>query len=190
MALPKNSETARGRYLESLVQKDPEAILQDWPWPTRSDLTLFGGIVTYYNYIDFQLWRTLEVLKAGDLLEHQWKRASHDFSIGEVERAVKSARCWSKEERKRFEELFEFRSLRNLITHFTMRRFPTEDAFVFMSKSARDFKERIGFSPERYMSLTYEMDISDIKERLSKAHHLANWMIQATNNLEEKVDNR
>jgi len=33
--------------------------------------------------------------------------------------------------------------MRNLIAHFAIRRFPNDDAFLFIAKSARDFKKQL-----------------------------------------------
>ncbi len=62
----------------------------------------------------------------------------------DVAEAIQALPCWDDAGRKALAEIEEMRGFRNLAAHFAIRRFPSDDAFLFVAKSARDFKRQFG----------------------------------------------
>jgi hypothetical protein len=81
----------------------------------------------------------------------------------------------------------EFRYFRNLIAHFAIRRFPADDAFVFVAKSARDFKRVFGADPNPGAMLTAVADCEQIRGALNRIEHVQNWLATATPIIEEDL---
>jgi hypothetical protein len=54
----------------------------------------------------------------------------------------------------------EFRKLRNLLGHFAVKRFPAEDALVFVTKSAADYKRVLGAAPDPGVVMTAVADLT------------------------------
>ena len=72
--LPKQVETPRGRYLQSIVEKESAKDLAGWPMLNKSDYALVGGLVVLYSYLDFNLRRVLEVFHHAGLLSEPWAK--------------------------------------------------------------------------------------------------------------------
>jgi hypothetical protein len=68
-----------------------------------------------------------------------------NLEVGEVEKAVRSATIWTDPSgQSALDRLAELRPLRNLVAHFIVRRFPEDDAFLFMTKSTRTISGSLG----------------------------------------------
>jgi hypothetical protein len=78
----------------------------------------------------------------------------------------------------------EFRKLRNLLAHFAVKRFPTEDALVFVTKSAADYKKVLGAEPDPGVVMTAVADIGQIRDVCRMIEEIQHWLSAATNDLE------
>ncbi len=82
------------------------------------------------------------------MLEAPFKGKVRGLSIKRTTDAIMSSQIWSAANRTAFERINERRRLRNLIAHFTAKRFVKEDAFIFMTKSAADFEQVYDRKPD------------------------------------------
>jgi hypothetical protein len=154
MALPKNSETARGIELREILEASGPA-MEGWPMPTKEDYVVIGGIVVLYSYVEFQMRRLIDVFEHAGLLADEWKGKGGNLNFGEVERAVRATPVWAgPDDLGAFDKLAELRPLRNLVAHFVVRRFPDDDAFFFVAKSTKDFTKVFGRAPAAGEALT------------------------------------
>jgi hypothetical protein len=71
------------------------------------------------------------------------------------------------------------------MAHFAVRRFPNEDAFVFITKSAPDFKRVLGYNPEPGMVMTGVVDVAQTRDALKIIDRLLKWLSQATHEVED-----
>src|SRR5262245_10327972 len=55
--LPKNVETPRGRYLQTIVDNASATNFAGWPMLNQTDYVLVGGLVVLYSHIDLDLRR-------------------------------------------------------------------------------------------------------------------------------------
>jgi hypothetical protein len=185
MALPKSIETERTLYLQNLVNASPDAII-NWPTPTRDDHVLVGRLVMLYSYIDFDLRRMIEVLDHAGHLPEKWAGKSEQMSIADVETALETMPDTSPPNATAFAKIREFRKLRNLVAHFAIKRFPNEDALVFMTKSAADYKRALGKKPAPGVVMTGSMDLQQIRNVCGEVERLVSWLCQATHDLENR----
>ena len=70
--------------------------------------------------------------------------------------------------------------MRNLMAHFVVRRFPNDDAFVFVTNSIADFKRVLGVPPEPHMVMAGVADVAHTKQVMKVIQRLLNWLSQAT----------
>lgn len=148
MALPKHSETERGLALQKIVNDAGEGDIFHWPNPTTEDYALFGEIMWLYTGLDFVLRMIAEVMDSQGMLEPPYKGKVTRMSIKRTTDAIMSSPMWQPSHRLAFEHINEGRQLRNLIGHFIAKRFVTEDAFLFMTKSADDYEQVYGQPPK------------------------------------------
>jgi len=188
--LPKNVETPRLRYLQTIVENASATNLAGWPMLDKTDYVLVGGLVVLYSYIDLNLRRVIEVFHHAGLLKEPWKSKVDSLNAGEVADAIQSLSCWDDEGRKALKEIEELRGLRNMVAHFAIRRFPSEDAFIFIAKSARDYKRQFGNDPEPGAILTAIADCEQMCGVLKHVEHVQNWLALATPKLEERLSPR
>jgi hypothetical protein len=185
MALPKSTETERTRYLQNLVNSSPDLII-NWPGPTRDDHVLIGRLVTLYSYIDFDLRRMIEVLDHAKKLPPKWIGKSSQMSIGDVETTLEGMPDTSPANAVALGRIREFRKLRNLVAHFAIKRFPNEDALVFITKSAGDYKRVLGKNPNPGVVMAGSMDLEQIRNVCGEVERLVSWLCQATHDLENR----
>ncbi len=144
MSLPKSSSTPRGEYLQSIVAKTRATDLLSWPQPT-DDYELLGEFIAVYSFIDFNLRRFMEVLDHADVLPQAWKgKKGEKLPISDVDKVIRAMPGWDQKNILALERIERYRGLRNLLAHFAARRFPNDDAYLFVTKSARDYRQQFG----------------------------------------------
>lgn len=185
MALPKSIETERTRYLQNLVNNSPDAVIK-WPTPTRDDHVLVGRIIMLFSYIDFDLRRMIEVLDHANKLPSKWAGKSARMLIGDIETTLQTMPETGHSNAAAFELIQEFRKLRNLLAHFAIKRFPSEDAFVFLTKNADDYKRVLGKKANPGVAMTGSMDVQQIRNVCGELERLASWLCEATHELENQ----
>jgi hypothetical protein len=187
MALPKNLETPRGRYLQNIVDATLESEWADWPAPTKEDYTLIGGLIVMYSYIDLNLRRLAEATDRVGLMPPPWKGKVANLNITDTEKAILSLPEWSEQNIYALNGIVELRGMRNLAAHFAIRRFPAEEAFLFLTKSARDYKREFGGNPEPGMLFTGIVDREQFKGAFKHVEGLQVWLSKATAQAEKML---
>jgi hypothetical protein len=144
--LPRSKPNDRLLALQAKVDACTADDFASWPEPTKDDLSLMGGYILLFNYIDLNLRRMAEILELAGKLPKPLKGGVAALSITDVE-GLLLATDLSDNNRIAFENISEFRGMRNLLAHFAIKRFPQDDAFVLMTKSTRDYRREFGREP-------------------------------------------
>jgi hypothetical protein len=71
-----------------------------------------------------------------------------------------------------------------LIAHFAVRRFPGDDAFLFFTKSDRDFKRLYGRDPGPGTIMTAILECSQLNDGFRHIHELQKWVTKAASEAE------
>jgi hypothetical protein len=175
MALPPSTETPRTLHLRNIVEK-----LEDnpfaWPMPTDEDFAVFGTIIHVYSAIDFLMRYLAECMDARGMLSKSWEGMIAAKTIFVVSKEVQANQMWNESHRIAFERIEYFRRFRNMAAHFVIRRFPDEDAFLFMTKSAADFQRVIGDVPATDKMLFGVIDAEQIKGAIPELKNLNQWL--------------
>jgi len=66
-----------------------------------------------------------------------------------------------------------------LIAHFAVRRFPDDDAYLFFTKSDRDFKRLYGADPDPGTIMTAILECSQLNHGFRHIRDLQNWVTNA-----------
>jgi hypothetical protein len=188
MALPSSSETPRTRHLQDIVEAASAEDVSNWPMLNTKDYELIGAYIVLFSYIEFNIRRVVELFDEKGMLEPPWKGKAPDLRTSDLAAAVQSLECWEEKGRKALEEVEELRKFRNLAAHFAVRRFPNEDAFLFVAKSKRDYRRVFGEDPPPGAALTSVVDCAQIRGALKHVEHVQNWLATATANLERHLD--
>lgn len=183
MALPPSTESERNRRLMNLVTNAAEPII-DWPAPNRDDVVLIGKIVMLYSYIDFDLRRMIEVLDHAQSIPPTWLGKTEKMRLSDIETVLETAPGITPNNALAFRRIKEFRKLRNLLAHFAIKRFPTEDALVFITKDAADYKKVLGAEPDPGVVMTAVAELSQIRDVCRMIEEILHWLSAATNDLE------
>ena len=183
MALPNERSTPELQALQVKLKAATSPEIANWPQPTKDDLVIIGGIVVLYSYIDLNLRRIVEVLELCGRLDMR-KRKMANATITEVERAILSLPDWAPANRFALGQVAENRGIRNLVAHFAVRRFPADNAFVLITKSARDFKREFGYEPEPGEVFTAILQVSQLRELLRSIEGVLKWLSVATKEIE------
>jgi hypothetical protein len=119
---------------------------------------------------------TAEVMDAQELLSKPWKGAIAAQSISVVSREIQSNQMWNESQRIAFGRIDLHRRVRNMLAHFLVRRFPNEDAFVFITKSAADFKQVFGEMPPLENMLFGVTDAAEVYGIVPELKKLLSWL--------------
>ena len=85
---------------------------------------------------------------------------------------------------RRGRRIKEFRKLRNLLAHFAIKRFPTEDALVFVTKDASDYKKVLGAEPDPGLVMAAVAELSQVRDVCRMIEGIQHWLSSATNDIE------
>lgn len=175
MALPKSTETPRTLELQSIVAATHEKELEMWPLAGNADYAVFGQYITLFGYIDLNLRRIVETAAAVGILNENKTKAC-DLKIDKVATAVQSLPGMPAENKKAIGYLKSMRTLRNLLAHFAVKRFPSDDAYCFLTKSAEDFRSAMNVEPEPDVLMTAVVECKEVSRALSELVGLEKWL--------------
>lgn len=183
MALPASTETARTTYLKSIVESAAGQDVMAWPRPNDDDLVLFARIIGFYCGIDFSLRYVVEIMDNSGMLSAPWKGKTAKLNMFKVTKAISSSSIWNENHNVAFEQIELHRRARNLIAHFVVRRFPTEDAYIFMTMSSSDFEQVYGVLPQRDSMLYGVVDAAELRGIVPVLQGLISWCSKLPGNL-------
>jgi hypothetical protein len=187
MALPRNVQTPRNIELQAKVDAAGKS-LAIWPMLTKDDYVLVGGIIVMYSYVEFNLRRLAEVFDHAGLLPAKWKDRAMDLDIGQVEEAVQATPVWAgPDDVEVLKALAALRPSRNLLAHFTIRRFPDDDAFLFVTKNAKDYERVLGKKPANFMSMTAIVERDALLTVLKQTEHILGWVAKVAAEFENRL---
>jgi hypothetical protein len=180
--LPPNAASARNVHLQAILDKvDTHVALGEWPKLSEQDQFNIGRIVVLYNFVEFNLRRMLEAWEEAGLLRVEIKGKARDLRIGQVETTVQAMFPWPENQRHALRRLAEIRNLRNLVAHFAAKRFPDENAFLFIAKSEADFKRQFPSTPSAAnVTLTAILDGPVLPGCVQEVEGLQAWLATQT----------
>ena len=189
MALPPNTETPRGLELQAKYKATEAAdpSFKDWPMPTQDDFALIGSIVVLFTYVEFDLRRLAEAFDHAGLLPPPWKDRAMDLNIGEVEKAVQAAPAWGgPADVEVLKTLATHRRLRNLVAHFVVRRFPDNEAFLFLTNNSKDFEQVHGEKRAPGEAMTAVVEREQVVDALRGIASIRNWLAKVVIDFEKR----
>jgi len=181
---PKSIDTPCGRHLLNILNTAGES-MKTWEMPRKDDYVLVGGFVVIYSYIDFHLKRLVEALEHTGKITKTKKNKRR--STADIAMAVQSV-DWAPENLAALKQFEEFRGTRNILAHCVIRRFPEDDAFAFLFKSAEDYKEHFGTDPPYGMTMTAVVDRAQLLQILPEIERLQIWLSTATMQFEDQIE--
>jgi hypothetical protein len=188
VALPISTETERSLYLRGIVEAAAGNDVMAWPKPNDDDYVLFARIIHFYNSIDFSLRYTVDIMDHNGMLRPPWKGKTAKLNMYKVSKAIRSCDIWNEGHKVGFDQIELHRRARNLIAHFVVRRFPTEDAFIFMTMSAADFEQVYGVLPERDSMLFGVVDADQMRGIIPVLQGLISWCSKLPGNLSNPLN--
>lgn len=187
MALPKNVDTSRGLELQAIAQSADPA-MDSWPQPTKDDIVVIGGIVVLFSYVDFNLRRLYDTFDHAKLLPERWKGKAAKLNTGQIAQAVWETPVWvGPEDVAALKELEDLRLLRNLVAHFLARRFPNDEAYLFVTKNVTDYKRVFGKEPEKGVVMTAIIEVANMKGALRRIEYIHNWLAKVVTSFETQL---
>ena len=187
MAIPISTETERTLHLRGLVEAASGEDIMAWPKPTDDDLLLFARIIGFYSTIDFALRYVVEIMDGNGMLPPPWEGKTAKLNMYKVTQAIRSSKIWNEGHIIGFEQIELHRRARNLVAHFVIRRFRTEDAFIFMTMSAADFEQVYGVLPGPDSMLFGVIDAAQMRGIIPVLQGLVSWCSKLPSNLSQPL---
>jgi len=188
MALPESSETPRTLALRKIVEETDTQTVLGWPKPADEDFALFGRITHSYSAFDFVLRYMAETMDKNGMLQAPWAGKAQKLSEADVLKAIQSSPIWSGPNKFALEQIESHRRVRNLVAHFVVRRFPDDDAFIFMTKSAADYKRVYGELPANVDAMLYGvLDAQQLRGLVPELEKLLKWATEVLRDLSRPI---
>src|SRR6476620_4049841 len=188
MALPLPNETPRMLALRRMVEETDSQEVFCWPKPTDEDFALFGRITHFYSAFDFVLRYMAETMDKHGMFKAPWTGKVQKLTETQVLEAIQSSPIWSGPNKFALEQIEVHRRARNLVAHFVIRRFPNDDAFLFMTKSAADFRRVYGELPPSIDAMLYcVQDAEQLRGIIPQLKKLLKWAADALRDLSQPV---
>ena len=112
----------------------------DLPPLERDDLSLIGAFIQTFNFIEFNLRRSIEIFCEEDFIRR--KKIFHQNELVPTLKKAISHLCLRenglKDIHEKLDEIESRRSFRNLLAHSSGKRVPESNAFVFLSMNSQD----------------------------------------------------
>ncbi len=175
MALPPAVETPRLLELRAIVDRTAEKAIETWPQVTQDDYATIGEYLVLFAYIDLNLRRIVEAA-AGKGLIVENKTKARDLKMDKVENAIQTLPGWPPVNKQAMGTLKQLRQVRNLLAHFGVKRFPNDDAYLFLTKSAEDFRKVFDTEPTVDHLMFSVVECHTLTSALAKVRHLEKWI--------------
>jgi hypothetical protein len=146
------------------------------------------GRQVLFSYIDFNLRHLVEGYDDAGLLQPPWKGKSKVLNTADIAKAASTMLPWPEASVNAFSKIEYLRGLRNLVAHFAIRRFPDEDAFVFLAKSAKDYKKHFGGDPPPGAAVTAVLDGPILSGVIGELEGLQNWLAKLTGDIQSQIE--
>lgn len=152
MALPPNNPSATTDAVAEQIRNAAAKDIASLPDLQADDLALFGKLIQYFSFMDFNLRRALETFYEEKMLPNDyakfWPTNLQDSKMAEALGSVIKAMDPAKEAIETsltWVQVIEVTRLkRNLVAHFAAKRYNGHDVYVFASKSYKDAKKALG----------------------------------------------
>lgn len=99
---------------------------------------------------------------------------------------MRSLRDMTPQNQLAFDHIEAMRKVRNLLAHFAVRRFPTEDAFALITKDERDFERALGRKPSSGEAMTSVVDGEQLRSMIGPIDRLVTWVAKMTQEIEDQ----
>jgi hypothetical protein len=186
MAIPPEYRTPEVERLEAIMKATPFEQIAQFPPPIRSDRELIGQYIITYNFIDLNLRRCVEVFARRDLLSDDHKKRPRNIPAGHLASAVRYVVERMQQDQEDIPATLDIlmavdrgREMRNLLAHWGVKRFPTENAFVMMTKDGQDAK-RSGRTLSELGLATVVVYVADVRRALADVSKRDYWLAQRT----------
>jgi hypothetical protein len=186
MALPPEYRTPEVERLEAIMNATPFEQIATFPAPIRSDRELIGQYVFTYSFIDLNLRRSVEVFARRDMLSDEHKKRPRNIPAGQLAPAVRYVVERMPPEQENIPETLDIlaaidrgREMRNLLAHWGIKRFPTADALIMMTKDEQDAK-RSGRTLSELGLATVVAYVADIRRALHDVAKRDEWLARRT----------
>jgi hypothetical protein len=141
---------------------------------TSFDYSMIGETIVMFSLIDISLMRAGEALAKTGGISIPWAKLAR-ATMADVVKTLHAAAIWTSEERLKLTQIEDHRGFRNMLAHFAILRFPTEDAFLLVTGSGRDDKRIFGVEPDELKPYAV-VEAKDLKRVLSETRELRNWI--------------
>jgi hypothetical protein len=126
-------------------------------------------------------WRVRRALwlifERGGVLPAKWCGHEGKLDAEKLAQAVWETPVWKgQHDVAALRRLEEMRKVRNLVAHFAVRRFPNDNAFVFITKNRREYKRVMGHEGEPGQAMTAIVECDSVLKALKEIQRVYDWL--------------
>jgi hypothetical protein len=181
MALPGNNPNAITDAVAAEIKVAAAKDLAALPDLQAEDLALFGTLVQYFAFMDFNLRRALETFYSQKMIPKEYAKLWPDSlpdsklteALGAIIKGMDLEKAKIDEALVWLQVIDSTRLKRNLVSHFAGKRHNGHDVYVFVSKSYKDAKKVFGAGlaqHEAHFVVTPRTEFAQMVEAAKNAH--------------------
>ncbi|EHS6109939.1 hypothetical protein KV953_004644 [Salmonella enterica] len=184
MALPKEFKVERSKYLEEQYKKYKITELENL---TTEDFRMLGVYIQTYCFIELNIQRVFQKLNENGIIKiNKGNKINIPYMMNVLKKSINQVITEPSEISLFIENLGEIelrRSYRNIFAHWAAKRIPKEDAMVFITSNAQDYKKVIGKEMNSDYVAYAILDIADIRGLIVHLLEYDKWLAEFTGHL-------
>jgi len=145
------------------------------------DFQLIGAFVQMYNFIEFNLRRSIEIFAHGGLISHPKPALRMAELIDKVKSAVEKMGSENEnitDSLARLNEIELRREFRNLLAHWAAKRIIGKDALILFSQDSKDLQRTTGKGLEKDFSGYCIINLADIRGLVTHLASYERWIAE------------
>ncbi len=184
MALPPNNPNAVTDAVAKEIETAAAKNLAALPDVDSGDLAIFGTLIQYFAFMDFNLRRAIETFHFEKMLPEKhaklWPQSLPDSglteALGDIIKAMDPEKEKIEESLIWLKVIDSTRLKRNLVAHFAAKRYTGHDVYVFASKSYKDAKKVLGAGLAQHEAHFVVSPRKDFVDMVEAAKNALDWL--------------
>jgi len=178
MAIPPHYPNEHLREIEQELRGDIFSCTENL---RPEDFQLIGAFVQMYNFIEFNLRRSIEILAHAGLISHPKAALRMAELIDKVKSAVEKMGPENEnitDSLARLNEIELRREFRNLLAHWAAKRVIGKDALILFSQDSKDLQRTTGKGLEKDFGGYCIINLADIRGLVTHLASYEHWIAE------------
>jgi hypothetical protein len=172
------------KYIESLKAHMEEDALSKIEPLNMEDVAIIGCLIQTYNFIEYNLRRSIEIFAHTGLITRPKKKNPHSSELVELVKSGVGAIAQDADSKeiicKTLDDIELHRDIRNHFAHWAAKRIKGHDALYLMSLDHMDATRRVGTKVDHNISVFAIFNLAVIRGLIKHIAEQEQWLAELT----------